>query len=130
MKETRQIEPKTWYLGIVLKRTYTKHYVLLLYRKEFKKHSDVLYFMKINGKTGDLAYLPIKGSDAIEHGFHFVKSHSLYARIKRLFAHDYPIERLSEQDKKSFRTKARRWMRNYNIRLNTLNDTNFSNRKK
>lgn len=130
MSEKRQIQPKTWYLGIVLKRTYSKHQVLLLYRREFNNHSDVLHFMKINNKTGDLAYLPIKGSDAIQYGFKFIKSRSLYARITRLFSYDYPVERLSEQDRKSFRTKARRWMRNYKVRLNTFNDINFSIRTK
>lgn len=123
----RDINPKVWYMGIAYKGNYATDNILTIYHREFKTYSDVIYFMKINGKLGDLTYLPIKGSDAIEYGFKINKSERVRARIKKLFGYDYPIERLTYQDKKSFRTKARRWMRDYKVRLNTFNDIKFSN---
>lgn len=124
-KEKRIIQPKTWYMGIALKKGNTRLNVLALYRREFKSYTDVLYFMKINGKSNNLAYMPIKGEDAIEYGFTFIRGRALHARVERLFGYDYPVERLTYQDRKSFRTKSRRWMRNYKIRLNTYNDIKF-----
>ena len=117
-----KINPKAWYLGVAIKQLYANKTLRRLHYKEFKSYSDVLYFMKINGKDNNLAYLPIKGEDAIIYDFSFIQGRSLRARVKRLLAYDYPIDKLTIQDRKSFRTKSRRWMRDYKVRLNTYND--------
>lgn len=41
---------------------------------------------------------------------------------KKILLHDYPAERLTKQERKSFRTKVRRWRRDYKIELEGIKD--------
>jgi len=122
MSKEKIINPKKWYLAILLKNRATNKVSYKLYNREFSNYSDVLYFIRLNNRDKSLAYHPIKGVDAIEYGFTFFRCAQLIRKIDRMLYYKYPLERDTKQAKKSFRTKARRWFRDYKIRMNPYND--------
>lgn len=83
-----------------------------LHPRYFKSKSEVKHFMKINNIKG-MAYIPINGKKAKDYGLklYFGNTHKL-AR-KGINNYDYPPDKIDVQDKKSFRTKSRRWKRDY-----------------
>lgn len=118
----KEIDPNKWYLAILLKPKNTSKICRKLYNREFIDYYDVLYFIKINNREKNLAYTPIRGIEAIEHNFTFFKNAQLIRKLNKMLYYSYPLERDTTQARKSFRTKARRWFREYKLRLNKYND--------
>lgn len=121
-RKCKIIGPKTWYLGIILRNRLTCKRTYKLYNRDFKNYSDVLYFIKINNRENNLAYYPIKGEDAIRYNFSFFRCAQLIRKIDRMLYYKYPLERDTKQARKSFRTKSRRWYRDYKLRVTQYND--------
>jgi hypothetical protein len=120
-RSDKEIKQGKWYLAIVVKDGSGK-IKNKLYNREFRNYRDVMYFITINKRNGKLGYYPIKGEEAIEFGFTFFKNEQLIRRIDRMFYYKYPEDRDNKQARKSFRTKARRWYRDYKKRLDNLTD--------
>lgn len=114
------LNPKHWYIMVFIKGK------PVLYSRFFKTREKAENFMYIN-KIKGLQYTPIKGEKAIDYELKFHKG-----RVNRLFknidSYDYPVDRISKQDRKSFRTKSRRWMRDFKTLPN--NHTDFKSFKK
>lgn len=103
------IKPKHWYVLSLFKG------VPRLYARWFKTEKDVKRYMKIN-KLNHITYTHIRGAKAIEFNLSFYKhTRGLYFLVgtKDHVMYGYPPDRISRQDKKSFRTKSRRWQRDF-----------------
>ena len=116
-KLANNIDPKQWYvLRFVDKKPY-------LYRYGFPTRKEAKYFLKINNIHKDWNFTIIHGKEAMELEIEIVKA-SAHGKKKffRLLKYEYPADRISVQDRKSFRTKTRRWLRNWKKRPNKYTD--------
>lgn len=105
-----EINPKHWYIASLIMG------VPRLYPRFFKTEKEVLSFMKIN-KINHIHFIHIRGKRALGYDLKFYKrSVNLYSLINKMgqVIYSYPPDRIKRQDKKSFRTKSRRWKRDYN----------------
>ena len=107
VKKDNTIIPKHWYILVFVKAKPK------LWSRFFKTEKDVKHFIKIN-KLKSLKYTYIKGQKALDYGIklnpNYIPKH---IDITSTIIYDYPVDRISTQDKKSFRTKSRRWKRDF-----------------
>ena len=116
-KLVNSIKPKDWYvLRFVDKKPY-------LYRYGFPTNKEAKYFLKINNIHKDWNFTIIKGSEALELEIEVVKA-SAHGKKKffKLLKYEYPADRITNQDRKSYRTKTRRWLRNWKKRPTKYTD--------
>ena len=92
-----------------------------LFPRFFLTKEDVKYFMKINNIKG-MCYIPILGKKAKDYDLSFYTGNTHYLIRKDKKHYKYPSDKIDTQDKKSFRTKARRWKRDYGILPTNLTD--------
>lgn len=104
----QKVNPNNWYILRFVDRKPS------LYRKGFLTAKEAKEVLKINKLNRDLTYSVIKGVDAISFGVDFAKTKKF--KTFKLIGYDYPNDRITEQDKKSFRTKTRRWLRQWKIK--------------
>ena len=115
-----ELNPKHWYILVFRKGK------PILYSKFFKTKQKIDDFM-YNNKLRGLQYMPIRGKQAIEYDLKFYKGR-LYILFPNTEVYKYPVDRITSQDKKSFRTKSRRWLRNF--KTLPTNHTDFKSPKK
>lgn len=92
-----------------------------LFSRGFLTKEDIKRFMSINNIKG-MCYIPIMGKKAKSYDLKFYtgNTHKLIRKDKRHYL--YPSDKIDNQDKKSFRTKSRRWKRDYGILPTNLTD--------
>lgn len=79
---------------------------VVVIRKHFKfKRRAKMMLEKTVSRRELLNFEIMKGSEVKAYGLRFGKS--IYTN--KITRHDYPVERMTKQEKKSFRTKSRRW---------------------
>jgi hypothetical protein len=109
-----EIDPKFWYVLSL------HHKKPKLFWRPFKTKEQCLDYIRINGKIKSFLFLPIKGESAIDYGLSISK---WCRRFKGLYVtYRYPADRITRQDRKSFRTKYRRWMRDYGKGVTSFTD--------
>ena len=114
------IKNKHWYIVVV------KNKKPILYYKAFKTKESIKSFMDINNIKG-FNFLVIKGEQALEYNIK-IKTRAfnvLFRHTEPLVKYRYPVDRFTKQDKKSFRTKSRRWYRDYKQLPNKYTDFKY-----
>ena len=111
----KEINPNHWYL-LSLKKGIPR-----LSPRRFLTEKDLKNFMRIN-KIKGIHFITIRGSKALEYGLTFYTglTHSLLRKGDKHY--DYPVDRTTSQDMKSFRTKSRRWKRDFGKLPTNLTD--------
>lgn len=108
-RKARVIEPDKWYIVDLTNRNVNRTYKII--RAAFKTKSRAIEAIQRHLNDREIYFDVIKGKDVLHYEIPFVAMH--YHGIPYLMKYDYPPEALTYQDKKSFRTKYRRWLRNY-----------------
>jgi hypothetical protein len=112
--EKLTIDPKAWYVLTL------HHKKPKVFWRAFKTKEKCLEYIRINGKIKSFLFLPIKGESVISYD---LKLSKWTRRFKGLWAtYKYPADRITRQDRKSFRTKYRRWMRDYGKGVTSFTD--------
>lgn len=118
----KEVNPKHWYI-IVLKKGKPK-----VGDRFFKTEKLAKEFLKFNNIKG-LGILVMRGTRVIDYELKLYKRRSLdFLLGKPLKSYLYPVDRITRQDMKSFRTKSRRWKREFG-KLPT-NHTDFKSFRK
>lgn len=105
------IKPHRWYI-VDLRRKGQYSYKLL--NKNFESKKVAQQALKRTAKENELFFEVIKGEQAIEFGFVLAYGPT-YADY--MLKYDYPPELVTIQDRKSYRTKFRRWKRDFKRKL-------------
>jgi len=111
-----KIRDKYWYIVDLRKKTMDKSYYLL--RKGYASKKEAKRILELNLKDRLYYFEVVKGTQAKEFGFRFRKKTQAGSYLNYIVKYDYPSELETLQDKKSYRTKYRRWKRTFNKELN------------
>lgn len=111
--ERRKIEPDKWYIVDLEYKGMKKDYQI--FRKVFETKAIAKAVWKREFGDESYRYEVISGKTAIEFNFVFMtrKAHTKGWLLK----YEYPPNKGPGQPRKSFRTKFRRWKRNYKKKL-------------
>lgn len=109
-----EIDPDKWYVVDLRKPAKAGHYKLV--KREFDTKKATKEALERGLGDQALYFEVVKGSQAIEFGF---KLSATFRAWQALVKYDYPPGRTTVQSRKSFRTKFRRWKRNYKRTLTT-----------
>ena len=112
----RKINPKFWYIVDLRHQTRDNSYYLL--NHSFKTKKEAKRILEKNIKDNTVYFDVIQGSEAIEFKFRFrEETADGMTYLDYLRKYDYPPELETMQQKKSFRTKYRRWKRDFKVEL-------------
>lgn len=111
-KERRKIKRNKWYI-VDLRSKGRIGYKLFKVEFATKKKAKEALKRNLGGKT--FLFDVVKGDQAIEFKFTFTKVG--FTSLGYILKYDYPEDKITEQQRKSFRTKYRRWKRNYKKEL-------------
>ncbi|MAO08061.1 MAG: hypothetical protein CL596_05040 [Alteromonas sp.] len=110
------IKKDRWYIVDLRNKTQDKKSYWLL-RVNFRTKEEARKVLNKNLGDKILFFDIVKGVTAIEFGFRYPKNTKGPSYLGYLRKYDYPPELETIQQRKSYRTKFRRWKRNYKEEL-------------
>lgn len=111
----RKIKKYRWYIVDLRRKTRKGNYYLL--RVSFATKKQAKESLHKNLAKQVLYFDIVSGKEAIEFKFHFPKTKVKPTYTGYIRKYDYPPELDTLQARKSYRTKFRRWKRNYKKEL-------------
>jgi len=112
----KKIRNKRWYIVDLRRKNQQGKYYLLRHSYETKKEAQRI--LDINFKDRLYYFEVVKGSEAKSSGFKMAtRDTDLVSNLDYIRKYDYPPELETKQQKKSYRTKYRRWKNQFNIEL-------------
>lgn len=109
----RKIKDNRWYIVNLMKKNRGGKFMLI--RKSFTSAKKAHKAISLNFPGNEILFEAVKGIDAKEYGFTFNKE--LSPGWGHVIKYHYPPESMTQQERKSYRTKARRWKRKFNKEL-------------
>ena len=110
------IRNKKWYIVDLRKKNKKGNYYLLRHVYDTKKEAKRI--LDLNFKDRLYYFEVIKGKEAKACSFKMAtKDTDLTSNLDYIRKYDYPPELETHQDKKSYRTKYRRWKKDFNMDL-------------
>lgn len=112
MVKKAPLKNKHWYIVNIHKKSRKKK-TYYYYPKSFELKTEAEDAIKRNFPGHELYYEVFTGEQIKEFGF-VRKGTTIKGEVIK---YDYPPELSNEQNRKSFRTKYRRWKRDFNLKL-------------